>query len=106
MQPLSKEYLLNLLLKSKDEVNALVLNLSAKELSKNTGKWNVEQHLKHVCYSEKGLLWVANRISKGEEGTSEDFDLNSYNNLAQEKLLNIALIDLLDEFNDYISSYL
>lgn len=69
-----------------------------KQVYADGAAWNVRQVFTHVTAAEKDITRLIDRVVNGEEGVSEDFDLDRYNESRIRKLGQKDEKDIFDTF--------
>jgi uncharacterized damage-inducible protein DinB len=60
--------------------------------------WSIRNVLSHFVTSERGLLKLFERVRTSGEGASEDFSIDRYNAVQQEKTKDLAPAELLEQY--------
>ena len=63
--------------------------------------WTVIELLRHIPNSERGMTANLESIIKGGEGSSEDFDLQRYNHVSNEKMKELTLAEIKENMRKY-----
>lgn len=76
----------------------LTVDQWAKEVYTEGTTWSIRNVLSHFVTSERGLIKLFERIRTIGEGASEDFSIDRYNAVQQEKSKELAPADLLEQY--------
>lgn len=60
--------------------------------------WTIRNVLAHFVTSERGLVKLFERIRAGGEGAADDFSIDRYNAVQQEKTKDLSPQDLLEQY--------
>jgi hypothetical protein len=68
------------------------------QVYQNDPSWNVQQVLAHFITIEQSMQWLFRNIIDGGPGSPEDFDVDRFNRTQPQKLQNLSLAELLEDF--------